>query len=671
MSSGKIPRERKTGSGAEPTDGLSQGSPLLAEHPAEVSAERAADRAGQAQHPGLGRAATLRVSAAAAAAGAAAADSGAADTSRTAAVSRAGAGAASAAASAAAEAAVAAVSAAIAAAASNDPAEPASAAAAANKRSDSVQKPPVSRTKQAAAAAGAAGAAGVAQADARVVAVEEVALAVPAAAAETAPRSEPKVAIAAAASAPAAAETLQPSHAGIIRPRPSDLPEFPGIIRAAPSEEAPGVHPAVEPLFSNEGIVRRAEENHHGLFKTVVGVVAGIVAAFLAAGTALGHSVVAHLPGGRSAANSTPGSTAAGSSAGSTADGFGGASIVDVPTPGSEASPPPGTLDRPVGRTASVASAAKAGLRSVAGAVVYAASVVAAGFALLFRKITGGGAAPQLVPVEAGVASNRHRRRRAPIFWVLFVGFFAVLYSYVLLAGLVPTIAQSSLPPAASASPDVVGDDDNPLPSQIALASPTTETTPDPGVTASPDPSGTPTPDSQPTSDPTDDPTPNPTVNPTQAPGPTRTPAPTRAPTPVPTRAPTPVPTAPPTIAPTPRPTPAPTPKPTPKPTPVDFVVFEPQGSVNGGYTADYSAPAGTGGLVVIIDSRGTSVCTLSSTAPNSRAATQTIPGTSSQTGSMVRSPWGRSWPVGTYTVTASCTLNGATAKAVKTVHIT
>jgi hypothetical protein len=37
----------------------------------------------------------------------------------------------------------------------------------------------------------------------------------------------------------------------------------------------------------------------------------------------------------------------------------------------------------------------------------------------------------------------------------------------------------------------------------------------------------------------------------------------------------------------------------------------------------------------------------------------------------MVRSPWGRNWAAGSYTVTAACTLNGYTATATKKVTIT
>jgi hypothetical protein len=88
-------------------------------------------------------------------------------------------------------------------------------------------------------------------------------------------------------------------------------------------------------------------------------------------------------------------------------------------------------------------------------------------------------------------------------------------------------------------------------------------------------------------------------------------------------------------------------------------------------YVALYSAPRRTTGLTVIIDGLAGARCTLSSTAPGSSPIPVTVPGTIPEVGQIVRSPWGANWPVGTYTLTATCTLNGyPTATATQVVHI-
>ena len=147
------------------------------------------------------------------------------------------------------------------------------------------------------------------------------------------------------------------------------------------------------------------------------------------------------------------------------------------------------------------------------------------------------------------------------------------------------------------------------------------------------------------------------------------TPRPSIAPTLVPTMPPTPSPTLVPTTPPTPAPTPAPTPVPTPA---VNVVAFEPAGSVKGGYTATYSVPHGTN-FTFIADGLGGASCRLSSNPHRpGRPAARTIPGTAPQTGWLVWTTWGASWPAGAYEVTATCTLTGQpTAKATQVVNVT
>jgi hypothetical protein len=139
-----------------------------------------------------------------------------------------------------------------------------------------------------------------------------------------------------------------------------------------------------------------------------------------------------------------------------------------------------------------------------------------------------------------------------------------------------------------------------------------------------------------------------PTLPPTSAPAPTRTPAAT--------------PTA--TSAPTPTRTPAATPTATPAATPaVNFVTFEPTGT--------YSVLRGTN-FTFIIDGLGGARCTLSSNPHRSGAPMPTtVPGTAPQVNTITLSSWGMNWPVGPYTVTATCTLTGyPTATATKAVSV-
>jgi hypothetical protein len=146
--------------------------------------------------------------------------------------------------------------------------------------------------------------------------------------------------------------------------------------------------------------------------------------------------------------------------------------------------------------------------------------------------------------------------------------------------------------------------------------------------------------------------------------GTTATPRPTPKPTAVPTLPPTPSPTPGPTA--TPAPTTALTPSPTPAPTTtpaVNFVRFEPTGT--------YSVLRGTN-FTFIIDGLGGARCTLSSVPHRTGAPVpQTVPGIAPQVNKITLSTWGMNWPVGAYTVTATCTLPGyTTATATQAVSV-
>ena len=181
----------------------------------------------------------------------------------------------------------------------------------------------------------------------------------------------------------------------------------------------------------------------------------------------------------------------------------------------------------------------------------------------------------------------------------------------------------SSLDPSAAAVAEVLGDD--------RLAPGTADPKTEPGRTAT---RRLPAPTSGPGTVPTF------TTAPTSTPAPTPTPAPTS------------------TLAPAPMPTPVPTPTPA-----VNFVAFEPSGT--------YSVLHGTN-LTFIIDGLGGASCTLSSNPHMSHVpGSQTVPGAAPQVGSISVTTWGRLWPVGPYTVTATCTLAGRpTATASQLVHI-
>ncbi|MGD0019272.1 MAG: hypothetical protein ABSD62_08450 [Candidatus Limnocylindrales bacterium] len=559
----------------------------VSEQPVEASAEQAIGSAPVSQHATSSNAASRRVSAAAAAAGVAASGSSSTEGARAASPARTD--TAVAAASAAAAAAVAAVSAAIAAtAATNGTSADVAKGAPAPKRGARA------RTRQVAAAAAAAGAAAaaapVAHAEAHAV--------------EVAPVEEAPVELAA-QSLPAAPETLLPSHSY--------------ITRAGSSDEVPEFHPPVEPLFSNEGIVRQSVANHRSIFQRIAAVPAGVAAALAAAGTALGHTVGSRLPAGKSAAGSPP-------------EGLGGASVVDAPTPGPEAAPSGGVL-------ASADSAVASAAAVVAGAVLWP-----------INKISGRGAAARLASVEVEYSGNERRRRRAPIFWALFIGFYGILAGYVVVGGLIlPAVAEAPSPSPKGGIGVVdltVHATQTTLPSATTSAMPNattpTPTTTTPAVVATASATASAAPSAAPTT------TPKPTASPTVKPTPTPTPTPT------------------------PSPTPTPTPTPTPRPLSVSLASEGSTFFYNGiTYAVAYSA-AHTEYLNVRINTVGGAQCTLS-------------------TAGSTNSPWratasadnwdldyvafhlriGGSWTAGTWTLTAQCTLNGVTRTDTHSIIIT
>jgi hypothetical protein len=652
VTSAKTPRQRRDRSSGESNSGAANsGVPnddaLVPAHPVDTFAEvqDAAPDNLQMQRATAGNAASRQVSAAAAAAGAAASVSGA-EALKAASPAR-SANASVAAASAAAEAAIAAVSAAI--AATNATVAAPSDQKVGGPNRAAARPAPVTRKRQVAAAAAAA--AKVEGAELQPVYVDparaELAAAEPA---EVAPElvSEPIAAAEALQDAellpviqtltwptpPALA--LRPSRSGVGRPRrsaghrepapiadtaalaDSEPPSHSGITRAGSSAEVPEYQAVTEPLFSNEGIVRRSEASHHGIGRRILGVPVGVAVALAAAGSALGHSVGAHLPG-RSA--TTPESLPASST-------FDGASMVGVPTPGPEVVPPSGALHRVAGTSAvttlaAVLLALRTGLVYAASAAGSAAGVLIGAISWPIHKIARRGSAAQLDPVAVDAFSTEKRRRRAPVFALLFVGFFVALYGYVVVAGLIlPTVAEA---PSASATHGIA------VVVPSATSTPTRASTPTVATTATP----TATTIASPTA------------------------APTRPPTAVPTK------------KPAPKPTKKPTPKPTPTPNPV-FVTFEADGTKSGQYTAS-STVANGHRFTLFVDTYPGAACSLSEPGHGTLAGTGVAPST--KPSFIFR--WGRDgagapytyWPAGAYTVTATCTFGGG--KASRTIKVT
>lgn len=123
-----------------------------------------------------------------------------------------------------------------------------------------------------------------------------------------------------------------------------------------------------------------------------------------------------------------------------------------------------------------------------------------------------------------------------------------------------------------------------------------------------------------------------------------------------------------------PTPTPVPTPVSTPviTPPPAFFVSFEPDGSTSGGYVATSTVTLGTK-FILFVDTLPGAVCALTEPSHGSLSL-----GTSPGSTPAFIAQWGRDappkpwWPVGTYTVTVTCSLSGqSSVSASKVVQIT
>jgi hypothetical protein len=396
------------------------------------------------------------------------------------------------------------------------------------------------------------------------------------------------------------------------------------------------------PLFSNEGIVRASSQNA-SWSRRIRASAAGVAAALVAAATAFGHNAGPRLESARSGLVSA--------SAGLRRRGLSAAARARAA--GSDASSP--TIVGKIG----VASAALTSTIAPAGRAAWTP------FSAFGRWLHGGDAAPTYD--EYG---NEQKRRRMAPGWLLFIGFYALVFG--LIGGTMLFGADSptnGARPSPSSKPAVaaVSSGSSPTlggvnPNTNATASPSatsgSSTRPavsssGPGATASPSPTSTAT--ASPTAGPTPKPgtkpppvTPKPTAKPPVTPAPTPTPAPTRTPTPAPTNTP----------APTPTKTPAPT------PTPKMFVAFSIQ-----------TPPAPTHGVnsVFRVDTLTGSTCYEQRTGGGRNPWRTWKPDYTLTGGDTYYLPsFGATWgaSVGTpYTVTAYCTsADGRTASAYITV---
>ena len=233
------------------------------------------------------------------------------------------------------------------------------------------------------------------------------------------------------------------------------------------------------------------------------------------------------------------------------------------------------------------------------------------------------------------------RRRRPAPGWLLFIGFYLLIFG---------AIGANMFLGVTSA------DGAHPTPSALAVVDTATPTASDPAV--SPTAAGTDAPSIDPNMGPAMVTSPPPLDTPT----PVVTDAPT--PTPPPTHAPTKKPAAKPTVRRTAAPTPVP-PTPAPTPTPVlNFASFAGAGTQvsSGGstYTATYTATSGTGGLTLILSGVGGASCDFSVSPGAWTKKALVIPGAAPSTNQIVIAPpLGKSWAVGTYGITATCTLSG------------
>jgi hypothetical protein len=399
---------------------------------------------------------------------------------------------------------------------------------------------------------------------------------------------------------------------GYVRPPAKDVP---GLIRAAVEP----ARPAVEPLFSNEGIFRQQKALRPSWKARILGPVTGVAVALRAAGTAFGHNAGIRLSSLEASLGSVP-------------DRVRGSRISNGFSH--------------FGDTRVFASIASAGLAVRVGAVW-----IGSALAVVLRRIILGmgrlispqaGAAGRWVgsgwsrSPDSGEYGNPRRKRRVSPFWLLVPGCcllvaLAIGTNWVFSAA---TPASSDAPRSIGTTPTpyIAGGAASPTSAVRGSAGPGSST--GGGVSAKGFPSaGT-------------------SATPSGAPIPT--PAKTPKPNPVPSPVPTPIHTPTPVIT----PHPTATLVPTPTPTPVMFATI-----------VQATPPAAQGGdATFVVQSLPTATCTLTATgtAPgpgNSHTLSNITIGVDGSSGPV---QWGgnnnvyprrHAWAAGTYQVTATCTM--------------
>ncbi|MGA3058155.1 MAG: hypothetical protein ABSE70_09025, partial [Candidatus Limnocylindrales bacterium] len=282
---------------------------------------------------------------------------------------------------------------------------------------------------------------------------------------------------------------------------------------AAPTEEPEPYRPVVEPLFSNEGIVRWSMANHKSWRARLRTLVAGAVAALVTAGIAFAHN-----PGARFAA--------ARSNIGHSFSHF--------------------SDTRVFAWLAMAALGIRTGLVWLGAAVAVVVVPIALGIGRIVsppvsvatRWLQGG----RLVSVDFDEYDNERKKRRFSPFWLAFTGCY-VLLAIVIAVNVVfsagPSTSNDPIDIVNAATPTATGTLASSAQASSAGNVQPGKSTPG-GAVVIPGPTTAPTPV----------PTPIPTAA-GSAPKGTPTPTPRGTPTPTPVRTPTPAPTPPPAPTPT------------------------------------------------------------------------------------------------------------------------
>ena len=404
-----------------------------------------------------------------------------------------------------------------------------------------------------------------------------------------------------------------------------------GIIRAHRDEEGETTasasaiepaRPAVEPLFSNEGIFRKQNALEPGWKTRILGPIAGAMATLRAAGTAFGHKAGSRL----SFLDASPGSVPDRVRGPRISNGFGNFSDTRV--------------------YAWLASAALT-VRVVAVWVGSALATVLLPIVLGLRRLASiptnaanrwlqGSASGSL---ESDESDTTRKKRRASPFWLVFVG-SGVLLALIIGTNWVfraSTHASSDVPGFPGTAPTLYvagGGSESPTSPVLASDGPSTST--GRGVSGN----GSPSPGTSST----------PTGAPTDTPGTTPKPKPVPTPLPTPVHTPTPVITPPPTA----------TPVPTPAPTPVMFATVQATPPTAHGNDATF-----------VVQSLPSATCTL--TARRTGRGSKPITSTSFTIGGDGSSgpfPWGNTWAKGLYQVTARCTMPPPDKRSITSVAV-